>query len=158
MSMSIDVSVDNDVLEWRYGYGGDEWRQSIPLHMMLPKPMMSIERGRCWRKLGLTIFVPLAVAAPVQWLEFSSAATIGAGLGALLTLAYHYSPWFLGPVEWATYDTTLNGKTIFLFRGRDAPAFERFIEKLEEAIERARIDKSNVSETSKTPESANWND
>lgn len=156
--MSINVSVDNDVLKWRYGYDGDEWKQSIPLHMMLPKPMISIERGRCWRNIGLTIAVPFAVVGLVQWFQYGAAASIGVGFGALFVLAYRYSPWFLGPVEWATYDTTLNGKMIYLFRGRDAPAYDEFIEKLEDAIERARNQHSNVGEKRQTSESANSNE
>lgn len=146
--MSITVSVDNDVMDWRYVFDGDEWKQSIPLYMLLPKPMISIERGRCWRYFGLTLVVPLAVVGLVQWLELGSAATIGAGVGSFLTLGYRYSPWFLGPVEWVTFDTTLKDKTVYMFRGLDASEFEQFIERLEKAIEHARGNVPGMGEPS----------
>ena len=153
MSMSVDVSVDDDVLNWRYVFDGDEWKQSVPLHMLFPKPLISIDRGRCWRYVGLTCFVPLAVAGLIQWIGLSPYLVIAAGVGAFLPLGYRYSPWFIGPVEWAVFDTTLKDKTVYMFRGVRGSEFDQFVETLGEAVEAARRNIVNVGEPADARES-----
>ncbi|QDV61073.1 hypothetical protein [Crateriforma conspicua] len=146
MNMRVEASVDHGVLNWRYVANGDEWKQSMPLAKMVPHPMFSIDRGTRWKYLAMTVLLPLLAFGVVSWLEFGLTYTISIPVVSFLVLAYRFSPWLIGPIEWATFDTMLKDKTVYVFRGAQQSGFDEFVAALDNAIDAASTIPEEVGE------------
>ena len=134
MNMRVEATVEDGVLKWLYVADGDEWKQSVPLCKMFPYPRFSIDRGTRWKYIAMTALVPLVAFCVVSWFELAMTYVVSIPAGLFLVLAYRYSPWLFGPIEWATFDTMLNDKTVYVFRGRGESGFDEFVAALDDAI------------------------
>lgn len=153
MNMSVEASVDDGVLHWRYVADGDEWKQSVPLCKMLPHPTFSIDRGKRRRYLAMTFLIPALAFVVVRWLELRLTVVATAPVALFLVLAYRFLPWLMGPIEWATFDTMLKDKTIYVFRGTEGSGFDEFVAALDNAIDATSQTPENVGESSDAPQS-----
>ncbi len=153
MNMRIEASVDAGVLNWRYIFDGDEWKQSVPLSKMLPHPMFSIDRGTRWKYLATTFLLPLLAFGVVSWFEFRLTYAVTIPVVLFLVLAYRFSPYLFGPIEWATFDTMLKDKTVYVFRGAGDSGFDQFVAALDNAIAAANKTPKKVGEPDDARES-----
>lgn len=135
--MCVEATVEDDVLNWRYVAGSNEWKQSVPLYKMLPHPIISIDRGTRWKYLAMVVLLPLLGFAVVDWLDFGPVTRATIPVLLFVMLAYRFSPWLIGPIEWASFDTTLNDKTVYVFRGDGDSGFDEFVASLDDAIQAA---------------------
>lgn len=146
MNMRVEASVDDGILNWRYVADGDEWKQSVPLSKMFPHPMFSIDRGTRWKYLGMTVLLPLLAFGVASWFEFRPTYAVTIPVVLFLVLTYRYSPYLFGPIEWATFDTMLKDKTVYVFRGTGDSGFDQFVSALSNAIAAANNDVEDVGE------------
>lgn len=132
--MVVDVSVENGLVSWMFRTGVDEWKQRIPLSMLLPCPTISIDRTSFWRSLAITVLSPLVFAIALDWFDFTIEVTLVGSATLLLFLGYLLAPRCAGPIEWASFDTTLKEKTIYVFRDTQDDRFDTFVRALDDAI------------------------
>ena len=149
MNMRVEASVENGVLNWRYVADGDEWKQSVPLCKMLPHPIFSIDRGMRWKYLAMTLLLPLLAFGVVSWFEIRLTYAVTIPVVLFLVLAYRFSPYLFGPIEWAVFDTMLEDKTVYVFRGAGDSGFDEFVAALDNAIDAAYKIPEDVGESGK---------
>ncbi len=139
------------MLVWKYARHFDKWQQSIPLCKIVPHPMLVTDGNSQWRLLGTTLLLPLVAMAIVSGLDFQWHYVAAAPVIALAGCLWRFWPWLLGPIEWATYDTTLEDKTVYFFRGSEDAEFFEFIAQLNGAIEAAHDSVGTTEDQTQDP-------
>ena len=76
-------------------------------------------------------------------------AVVAASALALCYALYQFAPQYVGPIEWAAFDTEIPGRQVYLFCGSNAAEFERFVSKLDELVTQAR-QQAKLAETEPT--------
>ncbi|MEM9644540.1 MAG: hypothetical protein AAF989_06070 [Planctomycetota bacterium] len=153
--MFVEVSVDDGMLSWRYVVHGDEFEQTVPLSKMLPHPMFSVERGRRWKYLAMILLLPSLAFGVARWIELGWIQTVMAPLLIFAVLFYRFAPWLADPIEWATFDTMLKDKTVYVFRGAKAAEFDEFVAALDGAIRTANKIPVQAAAAAGAPKSPN---
>jgi len=147
MGVRVEATVTDGVLEWQYVNFGNVWRQSIPLQKLVPHPTITEDRGTQRQYLSATFVLPLVAFGVLYWFNFYFSFAALVAVGMFCVLAYRYAIWLLGPMEWAIFDTTLKGKTIYVFRGGKNSGFDEFVTALDHAISAAKQTDGKPSST-----------
>src|SRR6056297_2091643 len=67
--LSIDVSIDNGFLNWRYRSVSGDWRERIPLSEFVPYPTITISRSSFWGAVAVASLSPIIVGYVLLWLD-----------------------------------------------------------------------------------------
>ena len=134
------------MVHWRYSDSGDEWKQTIPLESLSPYPLISIDRKRRLRFFALTACLPLLAFGVLWWLDLGWVIALISSLCSLLYLVYRAFPWLPGPIEWANYTSSLDDKSVYIFRGSEPSEFDEFIARFDEVLVATRRDDVSIDE------------
>lgn len=135
---SIFIEVDQETVHWRYQNRFDEWKYSIPLSHVYPSPVKSNSKAKFARAVVLLCLSPIVAGVPLHFLGVYPSVVMVASVLTFFYALYHLAPWYAGPIEWATFETELPGRTLYLFRGSDAAEFKQFVSTLNEMVTQAR--------------------
>ncbi|GEM_PF-5308812 len=125
--LTIRVTITGDQVHWVYRYWANEWREQLPLDVLIAYPMRFIHGNERPGRIGvggiLAVLgiVLLVLAREPWWLA------VAAGVLLVIGLAVAIAVWWRLPLEWAVFDSILPGKSIYFFCGRDRDEFERFV-------------------------------
>lgn len=135
---SIFIEVDQETVHWCYQSRLEEWKFSIPLASVYPSPVKSISKAKFLRAILLVCLAPLVAGCLQHFFGVYPSVVVAASALALCYALYQFAPQYVGPIEWAAFDTEIPGRQVYLFCGSNAAEFERFVSKLNELVKRDR--------------------
>ncbi|TWU54351.1 hypothetical protein Poly51_30680 [Rubripirellula tenax] len=141
-TMSVHLSVDEGVARWRYRNGFDEWSHEMPVKTFYPYPLQSVDRGRYLKGILILVAGPIAVGYVLLGFERSVYTAAGSAIVCFLYLALQFAPWIHGPIRWATFDTEIPTRTVYIFQGSNGSHFDEFVSSFNQEIVTARLAES----------------
>lgn len=133
----IDVEFNDSEVLWTFHSQGSQWRERLPLSMLVPYPATTTD-NRPIRNSLVMLIVSCTGTCFLAWLDSTrldvSPGTIIAGICACLNAAYLAWCWWRGPMEWVNFASSCPGKTIYYWQTAPGDAFQTFTDRLKDAI------------------------
>jgi len=132
--LSIEVTVDANYVRWVYRCWGNEWREQLPLGILVPYPTICVNGNARRLTIGTGIAVALlgtlllTVFWDPIWLIILECLLLASGVATAIVSFRRQ------PLEWANFDSFMPGKTIYFFCGKERSDFQQFVEKLKGSI------------------------
>ena len=132
--IAIDVTVVADDVRWCYRCFGDEWREQLPINVLVPYPTTTVSHSSVKLGVATLTLVPIASGVLLWWFGASPLVVALIVLIAFLAIAGTSVSHRRGPIEWVSFDTYYPDKSIYLFRNTGDLEFDAFIDRLRDAI------------------------
>ncbi len=138
LGVRFELSIEGDVLKWRYVYLGSQWKRSIPLKELVAYPTITLESGHIFSLLfGFAVLATFCYCL-VTFVSLSPVLAIWLGFLTGVAYIHNQNPLLTRRVEWVSFDTKLKADDrVSFFRGKNGDEFYHFVERLTSEIERA---------------------
>jgi hypothetical protein len=133
----VDVEFNDSELLWSFRSLGSQWRERLPLAILVPYPTATTDH-REMRSSLLLLLVSCIGTGFLAWLDSNrlevSPGTIIAGICACLIAAYIAWCWWRGPLEWVVFTSHFPDKRVYYWQTLPGDAFAAFTDRLRDAI------------------------